>query len=148
MNLFLGIDISKSDFHAAVIGGELTDEKAFANNRLGFRKLSAWLRKLSSSRFLVCMEPTGKYWEALALYLHGEGHAVSVVNPSQIKAFAASELLRVKTDSVDAGLIARFCRSNRPALWIPPSPGVRELQTLVRRLEALKRRSASAAEPL
>jgi transposase len=60
------------------------------------------------------MEATGAYWEALALYLHGLDQHVSVVNPARIKAFAQSELLRTKTDAVDAALIARFCKSQNP----------------------------------
>jgi len=40
--------------------------------------------------------------EALAEFLYGEAFQVSIVN-SAIKGFAKSELLRTKTDSVDAG---------------------------------------------
>lgn len=63
---------------------------------------------------------------------------VSVVNPAQIKAFAHSELLRTKTDQVDAALIARFCAAHTPPLWTPPPLERRQLQTLVRRLVALQ----------
>ena len=38
----------------------------------------------------------------------------------------------------DAHLIARFCQMHRPSAWTPPAPEVRELQALVRRLEALQ----------
>jgi transposase len=138
LRLFLGIDISKRDFHAALLAGDLSTVKSFPNNSRGFRQLASWLRRSKAAGVHACMEATGIYWEKLAAFLHGEQHDVSVTNPSQIKAFAASELLRVKTDSADAGLIARFCRANRPDYWAPPAPGVRELQTLVRRLEALK----------
>lgn len=41
------------------------------------------------------------------------------------------------TDKVDAELIARFCLAQQPALWSPPAPELRELQALVRRLDAL-----------
>ena len=34
-------------------------------------------------------------------------------------------------------MIARFCQAQQPLLWTPPAPEVRELQALVRRLEAL-----------
>jgi transposase len=138
MSLFLGIDISKRDFHVALIDEESIGNQVFTNDAKGFRQLSLWLRKVCSGSVHACMEATGIYWEALAHHLHEERQNVSVINPSQLKAFAASELLRVKTDSVDASLIARFCRSHKPAPWSPPAPGVRELQTLVRRLDALK----------
>ena len=63
--------------------------------------------------------------------------AVSVVNPARIKGFAKSELLRTKTDSVDAALIARFCAAIKPSFWKPTPFEVKELQALLRRLESL-----------
>ena len=62
---------------------------------------------------------------------------VSVVNPARIKGFAKSELLRTKTDSVDAALIARFCAAIKPSLWKPTPLEVKDLQALLRRLESL-----------
>jgi len=75
--------------------------------------------------------------EALAEFLYGEGFQVSIVNPARIKGFAKSELLRTKTDSVDAALIARFCAAMKPSLWTPTAPEVKELQALLRRLESV-----------
>jgi hypothetical protein len=48
-----------------------------------------------------------------------------------------SELLRLKNDKVDAGVIARFCDKMRPGPWKPLPPEVRRLQALVRRVDAL-----------
>ncbi len=73
----------------------------------------------------------------LAFYLHDAGHTVSVVNPARIKGFAQSELLRTKTDKLDASLIARFCLAMKPIPWIPPSPEIRALRALVRRVDSL-----------
>jgi hypothetical protein len=50
----------------------------------------------------------------------------------------ASELARNKADRLDAALIARFCRAQTPAAWMPPAPRLRELRELVRRCDALK----------
>ena len=85
----------------------------------------------------VCLEATGTYGEALAGYLFDAGLTVSIVNPAAVKAFAASRLTRTKTDKVDAELIARFCLAQSPQAWQPPTPQVRGLQALVRRLESL-----------
>ena len=60
-------------------------------------------------RFEPAWKATGVYGEALALFLHQQGVTVSVVNPSRIKAFAQSELLRTKTDAGDGVL-----KHNRP----------------------------------
>jgi len=70
--------------------------------------------------------------------LHQAGHHVSLVNPALVRAFGQSHLKRTKTDKADAQLIARFCALHKPALWSPPAPEVRELQALVRRVEALE----------
>jgi transposase len=63
---------------------------------------------------------------------------VSVVNPLRIKAYGQSRLIRNKTDKLDAFLIADFCLSQKPPLWSPPEPAVREVQELVRHLEDLQ----------
>lgn len=134
----LGIDIAKLKFNACLLdaGGKLK-HKVFPNTAVGFQQLDAWLSKQGMPRLHVCMEATGVYGEALALYLHKAGHHVSVINPAAVKAFAASRLSRTKTDRVDAELIARFCVTQQPPAWTPPAPEVRELQALVRRLESL-----------
>ena len=138
MASFLGIDISKEHFHALLLSDHGEAKKVFPNTQKGFEQLIAWLRNRHATDVSICMEATGPYWEALALYLHGLGHRVSVVNPARIKAFAQSELLRTKTDAVDAALIARFCKSQSPDPWIPPPPEVRILQALMRHYEHLK----------
>jgi len=63
---------------------------------------------------------------------------VSIVNPARIKAYGESELARNKTDKLDAGLIARFCRAHVPPAWVPAAAHLRELRELVRRCDALK----------
>ncbi len=99
--------------------------------------LLAWLDSHTITDLHVCLEATGSYGEALASYLFDAGLVVSIVNPAAVKAFAASRLTRTKTDKVDAELIARFCLAQSPPAWQPPTPEVRQLQALVRRLESL-----------
>jgi transposase len=79
------------------------------------------------------MEATGAYWVQISAFLHKSENAVSVVNPACIKRFAQSELKRTKTDKVDAGVIARFCKAMNPSLWEPLPAEAVELQKLVRR---------------
>ena len=141
MNLFsvvLGVDIAKLKFDVCLIkeNGK-AKHKVFANTKHGFEQLAVWLSSHEIAGLHVCLEATGSYGEALALYLFDADFIVSVVNPAQVKAFAASRLTRTKTDKVDAELIARFCLAHQPAAWSPPAPQVRQLQALVRRLESL-----------
>lgn len=72
-----------------------------------------------------------------AEFLFYAGHTVSIVNPARIKGFAKGELIRTKTDKVDAALIARFCVAIRPVAWTPLPEELKELQALLRRLESL-----------
>lgn len=134
----LGIDVSKATIDAELLGLEKLRRAQFANSPKGFEKLSGWLARWKAERVHACMESTGTYGEALALWLHERGHVVSVVNPARVKAYGESEGVRAKTDRVDAGLIARFCRAQRPRAWAPPEPEQRQLQALYRRLEALE----------
>jgi len=133
-----GIDISKKDFYVSLLTeSRATKPKKFTNNTQGFESLHNWLKQQSVVELHACMEATSIYGEALAEFLHQAGYQVSIVNPARIKGFAKSELLRTKTDSVDAALIARFCVAIKPALWTPMAPEVKELQALLRRLESL-----------
>jgi len=133
----LGIDIAKQKFDVALVVERKTTTGRFSNTPDGFNMLERWLVKYGVERVHACLEATGTYGEALAEHLHRAGHVVSVVNPARIKGFGQSELSRTKTDKADAQLIARFCGAMQPAPWQPPAPEVKELQSLVRRLEAL-----------
>jgi transposase len=134
----LGLDVAKAKFDAALLQDGRTHHRQFPNTATGFTDLRRWLGGRATLPIHACLEATGSYGEALALFLHQQGVRVSVVNPARIKAFAKSELLRTKTDRVDAALIARFCAAHQPLVWTPPPPEQRHLQALVRRVEALK----------
>lgn len=134
----LGVDISKSSFDVYLIHKGKEKHKKFTNDETGFKQLSSFLDKQSVGSAHCCMESTGRYFENLALFLAAAGHLVSVVNPVRVKGFAVSELNRSKTDKLDAGIIARFCRAHSPAQWTPPPQEVRFLQEAERYLDALK----------
>ena len=137
----VGIDISKAKFDATLLVGERIRHVALSNTEAGFEQLLAWLARHRPDPAMplhACMEATGNYGLDLADFLHSHSFRVSIVNPARIKAFAASELARNKTDKLDAALIARFCRAHSPATWTPPAGHLRELRELVRRCDALK----------
>jgi transposase len=134
---FLGIDVGKSDLHAALLQGERSTTKSVPNSATGIKQLGIWLKNRKAENVHACLESTGGWSEAVASALHDGGYLVSIVNPCRIKAFAQSEMLRTKTDAVDAAMIARFCRLHKPEAWVPPSPEVQALQGLVRRYQSL-----------
>ena len=133
----LGIDVGKREIHATLLQGERSASKSAPNSQIGIGQLQAWLKNRKAERVHACLEATGGWSESVAIALANTGHVVSLVNPSRIKAFASSEMLRTKTDRVDAGLIARFCLLHHPEPWVPPAPEIRMLQGLVRRQQSL-----------
>lgn len=133
----LGIDVGKHEMHAVLLQNDRSTSKSLSNSTAGFKQLQSWLRNRKAERVHACLEASGGWSEDLALALHEAGHVVSLVNPMRIKAFAKSELLRTKTDRIDAALIARFCRTHMPEPWTPPAPEIRVLQGLVRRYQSL-----------
>jgi transposase len=135
----LGIDISKATFDTALSAdNETFVAGTFDNSSQGFRALKKWLRKQGVHELHACLEATGRYGEELAYFLNEQGYTVSLVNPARIHAYAKSKLRRNKNDTLDARLIADFCYSQKPDLWQPPSPAMRELQEMTRELTALK----------
>ena len=133
----LGIDVGKRDLHAVLLQGKHPASKSVPNSGAGIARLQTWLKNRKIERVHVCLEATGGWSEEVAIALSEAGHVVSLVNPARIKAFAQSEMLRTKTDRIDAALIARFCRLHQPEPWTPPAPEIRILQGLVRRQHSL-----------
>ena len=139
MDAILGIDVAKAKVAVALVTtGDKIRHKSCANTPAGFAELAAWLARQHVARVHACLEATGTYGDALAIWLHQAGHVVSVVNPAIIHAYARTQLTRSKTDRLDAELIARFTATQHPPAWTPPAPEIRQLQALVRRLDALQ----------
>ena len=136
MTAIVGVDIAKDQVEV----GLLIDDTAIqyqtvANNKRGLNKLDRWLNKQGAKGAHICLEATGIYGDLLADTLHRRGYQISVVNPARIKAYAQSQLRRNKTDKLDAALIADFCRTQAPDIWMPPNPERQALRALVRHLD-------------
>jgi transposase len=138
MSAVLGIDVSKNQLDVVLVREDGRTERAqFVNGRKGFHSLHHFLKKRVQTALHACLEATGSYGDEIALFLFEAGYKVSVINPAQIKSYGDSRLSRTKTDASDAALIADFCRTQQPPAWMPPPPELRELQALLRHLEAL-----------
>ena len=140
----LGIDISKADFHVALLRAsdrKVISQKTFLNKEAGFKALLKWLIEKTSTSLPVhlCMEATGTYGEGVAFFFHEKLSKLSVVNPRAIKAYGDSSLRRCKSDPADARLIADFCLQKDPAQWVVPTPAQRKIKAISRRLTALKK---------
>lgn len=136
--MIVGIDVSKLKLDITVLlEKNKSKHKVFNNNPSGFGEIVKWLDQLGVKIAHVCLESTGRYGEAVSLFLHQQGYTVSIVNPARIKAYGKSEGSRAKTDKVDSGVIARFCKAQPPLAWIPPSPEEQALKDLYRCRQSL-----------
>ncbi len=137
----LGIDTSRNKLDLALLcsTGKLRTTRV-ANDETGFETLLSWLSRSTKdfSTVHACLEASGGYEEAVALFLVEAGLRVSVVNPRQIKAYGEAQLKRSKTDRSDAVLIARFCQREQPLVWQVPARELRQLRQMTRGLQALK----------
>jgi transposase len=139
------VDVAKATFDVAfglAKPGRFQTRAKVLNRHEGFEEFLLWLDK-HAPEAAVCMEATGIYHEALAIFLVQRGKTVYVANPAQVKYFGKSQLSRTKTDRTDAKLIAQFAASQQSgakpmAPWTPPTAAQRTLRALVERLDDLK----------
>jgi len=144
--LYVGIDVAKSWLDLAVTtdGVRTIASKRVDNNPKGFKAALLWakthMRKQKASAVHFAVESTGIYSEGILEYLQDEDIRISMINPSQIKSFATSKLLRTRTDKIDASLIAVYLHAMKPK----PTPKVptelKQLKSLVRHLAYLTER--------
>ena len=135
-NEVLGIDISKGKFDASLLFNNQLIIKKFDNDLNGFNKCKKWLNDLQCNPH-ICLEATGIYGICFSSFMFENNYTVSIVNPVQIKRFSESELLRNKTDKVDASLIARYCLLMKPKPWQPKPQYLDDLRQYVTYLESL-----------
>lgn len=98
-NNFVGIDIGKFNFFAAIHGKKIVTE--YENTTEGVdRFLSDFQDKLTDTLFIL--EPTGGYEMRLLLALCDKGFAVHRAHTRKVKNFIRSLGSEAKTDSLDA----------------------------------------------
>lgn len=100
----VGVDVSKNqlDVHLHPISKAIS----FTNSEEGIRKLTEQLLAYSVEQ-IVC-ESTGGYEDLMLKMLRGAGYKVWQVEPNRIKSFIRSKGKKVKTDAIDAHMIALF----------------------------------------
>lgn len=135
----LGIDQSKKYFDACLLCEGKSRKHRFSNDASGFRALSDWLLLNAAPRVHLCVEATGRYANKLVMYMHREGHAVTILNPARIAAHRRSKGWRNKTDKLDAIVIADYASANELRLWEPPTADVSKLRDIVGQIALLKK---------
>lgn len=128
-NITVGIDVSQSRLDVAVRpSGEIF---AVERTGAGLEQLAVRLQELSPH--IVALEATGGFETIAAAALAAAQLPVVVVNPAQIRAFAAAIGQRAKTDPIDAAVIAHFAEATKPEPRPLPDAATRLLADLVAR---------------
>ncbi len=112
---FAGIDIGSRTHVVAIVdeaGAVLLRPTPLTADWAGHERLFSLLG--SAGDILVAMEATGHYSRNLFGALAERGFPVALINPLRTRRFAEEDLVRAKTDSVDALGIARFAAQKRP----------------------------------
>jgi transposase len=136
---WVGIDVSKETLDVCLITGSKVLSGTFHNDQKDFQKLLKWVNRMAPNTIVhFCMEATGAYSQAIALFLAENEQRVSVINPYRIKHAAMAQGAANKTDKADARVIADYCRKEQPALWRMSAPEVRSLVALARHLDNLQ----------
>lgn len=131
---FLGIDISKKKFDAALtFNGKDYAERQVENSPRSIETFFRALKKELSSlnKMVVCLEHTGIYCQPLLDFLIKNGIRVCVESALQIK--QSQGMTRGKNDKVDAKRIALYAFKNREelCLWKPQRESIQRLKSLL-----------------
>lgn len=138
---FVGIDVSKKTFDAAVLQAaspQKVQHQAFAQTADGYAAFHAWIKEQAASgEVLICMEHTGIYINGLVGFLAQQELAMWVEMPLRIK--KSMGLQRGGDDKLAAIQIAqyayRYCDQVR--LWRPTDASVEELKQYISQRDRL-----------
>lgn len=127
MMRYVGIDVGKARCRAAVMNekGTIEDEFFFENNNKGIANLLSTLNSQDS----VVMESTGNLWLNIYDSLDQRKIKVVLANPLKTKAIASA---KVKTDKLDARILAHLLRADLIAESYVPEESIRQMRALVR----------------
>jgi transposase len=135
---YLGLDVHKRVVQACILdaGGRLTDSLRFDLTR---ESLAEFARRHLDDDCAVALEATTNTW-AIVDVLATFCPRVVVSNPMRTKAIASA---KVKTDKVDAEVLAQLLRCDfLPTVWTPDAH-TRDERALASRRSALARQSIS-----
>jgi transposase len=134
---FIGLDIGKFNFVAAIYGSKTTKE--YKNNQSGIHSFLKDHKKLLTNSLCV-LETTGGYEMQLLYGLCAKGFAVHRANTRKVKNFIRSFGTQAKTDALDAQALALYGyeRGDRLEKYKPVSAKGLKLYELIKRRQDLK----------
>ncbi|MFL5107547.1 MAG: IS110 family transposase [Xanthobacteraceae bacterium] len=127
--IVVGIDVSKDrlDVHVRPAGTALS----YSRDAAGIEALIGALGPVAPQ--IIAVEATGGFETVVVASLAAAGLPVVVVNPAQVRAFAAAIGRRAKTDPIDAAVIAHFAEATKPDVRPLPDAATQALADLVTR---------------
>lgn len=142
----VGIDIScdtfEAEFGTKTIGDQFSfsRSRSFSNSESGFDKLLEWVSQKTevTDQVWFIIEATGVYYEELAWFLDSSGRKVCLLVATRASHYADSLPIKSKTDSIDAGILARYGLERAPQRWQPPSKKLRTIKALLRERTSLQ----------
>ena len=102
----LGIDVSSEELQIYLRENHQQGiSKTFHNTDSGIKNLIEFLNNKNFNKKIV-MESTGRYHGLCAVMLKEAGFEIYVVNPLSIKKYQTSRIRKIKTDKIDAKILA------------------------------------------
>ena len=132
---YIGIDVSKATFVVAYSSDKGSEIRTFNNSTAGIKQFIGTLPK--DGCIHCVMEATGNYSALLLYMLNVAGITVSMENPLKVKNFARAMLSTVKTDKIDARLIAMYGEKMNPRPFKVQGEAIlrlRQKRTVIRQL--------------
>ena len=128
--MYVGVDVHKKVCRAAVMNdeGELVDEFSFRNSERGIEE---FLMRVEPFRdeVLVVVESTGNLWIRFYDCLEERGIRTVLSNPYKTRLIAEA---RVKTDKVNARILAQLLRAGMLPLCFVPTRLQRDWRQFIR----------------
>ena len=123
--LYVGIDLHKEKVYGVVIDekGNVIKEGKFSNTKEGFQK---FLKGIKNA--IMAIESTGFTFPAYD-FLEGNGYEVKVAHPLKTRAIADA---KIKTDKIDAKILANLLRGDLLPTSYIPKKDMREIKEMVR----------------
>jgi transposase len=153
--LVVGVDMAKKEFVATSRVGSVEAELGkFTNEAHGYASLQQHLDRLciahGMTQVQMIIEATGGYEAALVTYAYAQQWLVSMPNPKQVRDWAKGVGYRVKTDRIDARILAHYGVERQPPLRPQLALEVSELDSLLKRRldleQALQKEQTRLAE--
>jgi transposase len=138
--MYVGVDVHKKVCRAAMVNdvGEMVDEFSFRNSKTGIEELTMRLDAFKD-RTVVAVESTANLWIQIYDRLEERGIHVVLSNPYKTRLIAEA---RIKTDKVDARILAQLVRADMLPLCYVPSKKQRERRQFIRhRIQLVKMRT-------